>query len=80
MEMGMHLSLQLLASQLHWTSPKHVLILFSNLIPKSLYIGLGSSSVIQAVLCSVPTKFPNFPSHLHHIETLNIANDPCMKY
>ena len=23
---------------------------------------------------------PNFPSHQNHIETLNIANDPCMEY
>ena len=26
-----------------------------------------------------PPQNPNFPSHLHHIEILNIAND-CMKY
>ena len=31
-------------------------------------------------LCSVPTKIPTKTSHLHHIETLNVANDPCMKY
>ena len=35
---------------------------------------------MQLGLCLVPTKFPNFPSHLHHIETLNIANDPYMEY
>ena len=23
---------------------------------------------------------PNFPSHRHHIETLNIANDACMDH
>ena len=28
----------------------------------------------------VPPNFPNFPSHQNHIETLNIANDPCIEY
>jgi hypothetical protein len=27
-----------------------------------------------------PSQNPNFSSHLHHIETLNIANDPCIEY
>jgi len=29
---------------------------------------------------STPPPNPNFPSHLHHIETLNITNDLSMEY
>ena len=28
----------------------------------------------------LPPPTPNFQSHLHHIKTLNIANDSCMEY
>ena len=34
-------------------------------------------------LCLVPKnspQTPNFPSYLHHIKILNIANDSCMEY
>ena len=38
---------------------------------------------VRPRVCLDPSKLsqnPNFLSHLHHIETLNIANDPCMEY
>ena len=31
-------------------------------------------------VCLDSTKTSNFPSHLYHIEILNIANDPYMEY
>ena len=38
---------------------------------------------ISLRLCLVPKnspQTPNFPSHLYHVKTLNIANDSCMEY
>ena len=44
---------------------------------------IGGSERRSNGLCLVPKnspQTPNFPSHLHHIKTLNIANDSCMEY
>ena len=45
--------------------------------------GIGSQTMAMARVCLVRTRFSNFsnfPSHQNHIETLNIANDLCIKH
>ena len=43
--------------------------------------------LVRLWVCLVPPKTPTktslsitSPSHPHHIETLNVANNPCMEY
>ena len=45
-----------------------------------LNIGSGRDSTAVFSYKKLPPQTPNFPSHLHHIKTLNIANDSCMEY
>ena len=78
---------QLITQSLFQQAEQESLRNFSCLLRLQVYLLSQIHGAIESRLlsrgvfrCPETPQNPNFPLYLHHIETLNITNDLCMKY